>query len=170
MTQRQPQALLLEESWSFDFHRKETTSHIMNAKNIAYWVTTVLASLPMLGSGLGKLTGAEQIVQNMAQHGVPASVRLILGFWMVLAPLALLAPGFARIKEWAYAGIGFAMTGAAAVHVMDGDPVGQTIVPLVILGFAVASYLLRPASRRLDVPSEETGGRRVSVTGEPLTV
>ncbi len=141
----------------------------MNAKNIAYWITTVLASLPMLGSGLGKLTGAEQIVQNMANHGVPASVRLILGFWMVLAPLALLAPGFARLKEWAYAGIGFAMTGAAAVHVMDGDPFGQTIVPLVILGFAVASYVLRPASRRLDAPVENSSERRFPVVGEPMT-
>lgn len=141
----------------------------MNAKNIGYWITTALVSLPMLGSGIGKLTGAEQIVQNMANHGIPASVRLILGFWMVLAPLALLAPGFPRVKEWAYAGIGFAMTGAFAVHVMDGDPIGATLTPLVILGFGVASYLLRPASRKLTNSAEEAGNERLAPAhGEPV--
>jgi hypothetical protein len=58
-------------------------------------------------------------------------------------------PGFGRVKEWAYAGMVFDLTGASASHAASGDPVGNVVTPLVILAVVVASYLLRPESRTL---------------------
>ena len=119
------------------------------ARTIAYWITTVLAALPMLGSGSAKLMHAEQIVGNMKHLGYPEYIVNILGPWMVLGGIALLLPGFARVKEWAYAGIVFAMSGAVLSHLFAGDAFGQLMPPLVIMGLALASYFLRPPSRRL---------------------
>jgi len=127
----------------------------MNARTIGYWATTGLLSFAMLGSGAGKLAQAEPLVESMAHLGYPTYVMTILGAWYVSAALALLAPGLPRLKEWAYAGIVFAMTGAFASHIMAGDPVGPSMPTLVLAGLAVASWWLRPASRRLDAPAAE---------------
>lgn len=67
----------------------------------------------------------------------------------MLGGLALLAPRLPLLKEWAYAGIAFNLSGAAVSHLAIGHPAAKVIVPLVILGLAAASWALRPASRRL---------------------
>lgn len=121
----------------------------MNARTIGYWASTGLVAVAMLGGGFGKLTQAEPLVESMNHLGYPLYLMTILGTWYALAAVALLAPGLGRLKEWTYAGIVFAMTGAFASHVLAGDPVGQSAPTLVLTGLAVASYVLRPASRRL---------------------
>lgn len=125
----------------------------MTAKNIAYWATTGLLSVAMLGSGVGKLTQQEPLVQSMEHLGFPLYMMTILGVWYVLAPVALLAPRLGRLKEWAYAGVVFAMTGAFAAHILAGDGVAMAAPTLVLTALAVASYLLRPASRQLGAAS-----------------
>lgn len=119
-------------------------------KKIGYWVVTVLVALPLLGSGFANLTLQPPIVESMAHLGYPEWFPRILGTWKLLAVVALLAPGFPKVKEWAYAGITFAMSGAFASHLFAGDGFGQSVAPLVVLGFALASYALRPESRRLE--------------------
>jgi hypothetical protein len=121
----------------------------MGSKSIGYWATTGLTAVAMGGSGMGKLMGAPEIQANFAKLGYPVYLMTILGVWMLGAAVVLLLPGFRLAKEWAYAGIVFAMTGAFASHLAAGDPLGQALPPLFITGFAVASYLLRPESRRL---------------------
>jgi hypothetical protein len=74
---------------------------------------------------------------------------VILGVWKLLAAVALLAPALPRLKEWAYAGILFNLTGAAATHAFVKDPVSDIVSPLVLLAVGVASWALRPADRRL---------------------
>jgi hypothetical protein len=74
---------------------------------------------------------------------------IILGLWKVAGAGAILLPRTPLLKEWAYAGIVFDLTGAAASHAFSGDPPSNVITPLVILGLAAASWALRPASRRL---------------------
>ena len=86
----------------------------------------------------------------MKKLGYPLYFPRILGAWKLLAAVALLAPGFPRVKEWAYAGITFAMTGAFISHIAAGDPVATWFPPLVVLALALGSYALRPADRRLD--------------------
>ena len=123
-----------------------------DTKTIAYWATTGLFLLPIAGSGFADVTLAPDIQGAMDHLGYPMYFAQILGTWKLLAVVAVLAPGFARIKEWAYAGVFFAMTGAALSHLAVGDGIGGAGVPLVIGAFAMASYALRPASRTLAAP------------------
>lgn len=119
----------------------------MDVKNAAYWGTTALFSLALGGGGLGHLSGA--MAEAMAHLGYPAYFSTIIGTWKVLGVVALLAPGFPRLKEWAYAGFTVLLTGAAASHAASGDGAVEVIVPLVLLGVMAASWALRPASRVL---------------------
>jgi hypothetical protein len=107
----------------------------------------------VLGSGgVGDLLRPPQVVEIMTHLGYPAYVCVILGVWKVLGVVALLAPGTPRLKEWAYAGTLFDFTGAAASHIAVGDSVGDIATPLVLTFLAIASWALRPPSRRLAGP------------------
>ncbi len=134
-------------------HFKEKT---MNKKTIVYWGFTGVASLALLGSGLANVAGAEEVVKNLTALGYPEYFPKILGIWKVLAAIALLAPGFAKVKEWAYAGVTFAMTGATFSHILAGDPIGAAIPPLFILALVAGSYFLRPAGRRIEAAGDDS--------------
>ncbi|MFZ0580518.1 MAG: DoxX family protein [Candidatus Acidiferrales bacterium] len=124
------------------------------AKNIAYWTTTGLVAFFMSG-------GVAQIAQFKANpHGVvpqlgyPLYFFAILGFWKVLGAIAILAPRLPRLKEWAYAGIFFDLTGAAVSCAAVGGYGAfgfHVIAPLLIAGLTVASWALRPQSRTIGV-------------------
>ena len=116
----------------------------MNTKRIAFLGTTGLLSVALLGSGTMKLLSAEPLKQTMDHLGYPVYLLHILGVLMVAAVVALWLPGFQRLKEWAYAGIAFQMTGAFASHLLVGDTLRQSTAVLGLLGLSVASYLLRP--------------------------
>lgn len=122
----------------------------MSNKTKGYWVLTVLAALAMIAGGFANVTLQEPIEASMKNLGYPLYFPRILGAWKLLAAVALLAPGFPRVKEWAYAGITFAMTGAFISHVAAGDPILMALPPLAVLAVALGSYALRPADRRLD--------------------
>jgi uncharacterized membrane protein YphA (DoxX/SURF4 family) len=118
-------------------------------KSAAYWVTTVLGPASFVIGGVLFLSHGEQQVATLAQLGYPPYVLDILGLWKLLAVIAVLVPGFPRLKEWAYAGFFFELTGAAASHAFVGNDVGQILAPLGFLALVMASWALRPASRRL---------------------
>jgi hypothetical protein len=73
----------------------------------------------------------------------------MIGAWKILGGIAVLAPRFPRLKEWAYAGIFFDLSGAAISHAVTGDPATNVVVPLVLVAIGFASWTLRPASRKL---------------------
>ena len=137
----------------------------MNGKTIGYWVTTGLIALAFGFGGFADLSRGPEMVEGMTKLGYPVYFMVILGLWKVLAVPALLAPKLPRLKEWAYAGIAFDLTGAAFSHAAAGDAAGKVITPLVILAIAVASWALRPASRKLSAPAEgaPASGRSVGV-------
>lgn len=84
------------------------------------------------------------------QHlGYPPYFAAMLGAWKLLGALAIAAPGFPRLKEWAYAGFAFDLIAAAASRAAVGDGAADIVAPLVFLALVVASWALRPASRRL---------------------
>jgi hypothetical protein len=116
-------------------------------KVIGYWVTTGLFAAAFLASGAAELASAPAAVTATLALGYPAYFLTILGVWKVLSAPALLAPGLPRLKEWAYAGIFFDLTGAAASHAFSGDAAGKIATPLVLLLIAAASWALRPPSR-----------------------
>ncbi|MCQ3975224.1 MAG: DoxX family protein [Anaerolineae bacterium] len=85
--------------------------------------------------------------------GYPAYFMTIIGVWYMLAGVALLVPRFPRLKEWAYAGLIFNYTGAAASHLAVGDGAGMLVAPIIFTGLTVASWTLRPPARRDLSPS-----------------
>lgn len=129
----------------------------MKSRRIFYWISTALLALAMAGSATMKLTRAEPLVQGMEHLGFPSYMMTILGVWYAGAAIALLIPAMPRIKEWAYAGITFALTGAVFSHLAMGDPVAQWAPLPVLLLLTAASYVLRPDDRRLH-PLESSSG------------
>ena len=130
----------------------------MKIKIIIYWVTTVLIALETLAGGVTDLAqGRASVVSGpfvadvITHLGYPVYLLTILGVWKLAGGVTLLVPGFPRLKEWAYAGIFFELTGAAASFVARGEITGDLIAPLVLTGLAVASWALRPQSRTLGV-------------------
>src|SRR6476661_8118899 len=119
----------------------------MNARPIAYWITTGLTAFVFLSGGAADVARPSFVMEGMTHLGYPANFVVILGIWKVLGGIAVLAPGLPRLKEWAYAGMLFDLTGAAASHAAVGDPVPKIVTPLVILVIVMASWALRPESR-----------------------
>jgi uncharacterized membrane protein YphA (DoxX/SURF4 family) len=118
-------------------------------RRIAYWVTTALTAFIFLSGGVADLVRPAPVVEGMTHLGYPVYFMLILGVWKVLGGIAVLVPRFPRLKEWAYAGMLFDLTGAAASHASVGDPVAKVVTPLLLLVIVVASWALRPEGRRL---------------------
>lgn len=125
-------------------------SQVTKARTIGYWAATGLVVLVMGAGGVADLSGQPEVTEGLARLGYPAYLATILGVWKVGGALVLFAPGLRLLKEWAYAGIAFDLIGAAASHVYVKDPVGEVVVPLVVLGLTGASWMLRPTSRRLN--------------------
>ena len=121
----------------------------MNKRVIGYWLLTGLFCLAMGAGGTMNLMRADVQKEAMTALGYPEYLMTILGVAKLLGVIALLIPGVPLLKEWAYAGFTFDLLGASASHAFVGDPIAETIVPLVVLGLAVGSYCLRPESRRL---------------------
>jgi uncharacterized membrane protein YphA (DoxX/SURF4 family) len=127
----------------------------VKAKNIVYWTTTVLVALPIGSGGVAQLARVPGTVEGFVHIlGYPPYFVTILGFWKVLGAIAILAPRFPRLKEWAYAGIFFDLTGAAASCAAVGGYGAygfHVIAPLFIAVLAVASWALRPQSRTIGI-------------------
>ena len=138
-------------------------------KTIGYWVATGLSALLILYSGALDLTRAPDVVVGLAHLGYPAYLATLLGVWKVLGAIAIVVPRFPRLKEWAYAGLAFDLTGAAVSHAASGDPVANIVTPLVILGVIVASWVLRPDSRRLATMAPLRAGSDVGVAAVAVT-
>jgi hypothetical protein len=121
----------------------------MKTRRIGYWTTTAITALAFLAGGVADVGRGPEVVAGMAHLGYPVYFVVLLGVWKLLAAPALLAPGLPRLKEWAYAGIAFDLTGAAVSHAVVGDGPAKIITPLVLLAVAAASWALRPANRAL---------------------
>lgn len=114
---------------------------------VGYWIITGLLVAEMLVGGIWDVARTRHVVEVVTQLGYPAYILTILGVWKLLAVPALLAPRLPLLKEWAYAGIFFEMTGAAVSHMTHGGG-SEVIVTLVTAALAVCSWWLRPKSRR----------------------
>lgn len=118
-------------------------------KTIAYWTTTILGPASFVIGGVIHLTGAGDVIETLHHLGYPAYFATILGTGKLLGAIVSVIPGTPRLKEWAYAGFFFNLTAAAVSRAAVGDGAAHVIAPLVFLALVLASWALRPASRRL---------------------
>ena len=142
------------------------TRATVKLKTIAYWVTTAIIEFELLVGGIADLVhgrvllvAGPPVVDVLAHLGYPAYLLTILGIWKLLAAIALAVPGFPRLKEWAYAGVFFHMTGAAASWIAIGDKTGEFVTPTVFAAFALASWALRPPERIMGTLASGCAGR-----------
>jgi len=117
-------------------------------QTIGYWLTTGLLVFCMTG-GIFELLGMNTTKDGIMRLGYPSYIIPALGLGKILAILAILWPGLPRLKEWAYAGIFFNMLGAVVSHVACNDPAWSIVVTVTIAALTLASWALRPHSRRL---------------------
>jgi uncharacterized membrane protein YphA (DoxX/SURF4 family) len=129
----------------------------MQKKKIGYWVATGLLAFAFVSGGIADVVQPKPVVEGMTRIGYPLYFLTIIGLWKVLGALALVWPGLPRLKEWAYAGVFFLMTGAAVSHAVCGET-GHVIAPVVLAVLGMVSWVLRPSSRRLGIAEEETVG------------
>jgi uncharacterized membrane protein YphA (DoxX/SURF4 family) len=131
---------------------------MMKMKVIGYWTATAVLAGVLVGGGVMDLLHGPEVlvgqffIQTMQHLGYPLYLLTILGCWKLLGAIALLVPRFPRLKEWAYAGTFFNMTGAAASYAVCGEKVG-TLILLILSVLTLASWVLRPQSRTLGVLS-----------------
>ena len=120
---------------------------------IIYWIATIWLSLGMLSTGvvqLLKLKGdGPGSLETMTHLGYPAYFVTILGVSKILGVVALLIPKFPLLKEWAYAGFFFMMSGAIFTHIAAGNSMSEIFPSLLLLILIVVSWYFRPSDRKI---------------------
>jgi hypothetical protein len=109
-----------------------------------YWIITIIIAIVFFITGVGNLVPFEHIAQDMLHLGYPTYFRIILGSWKILGAVTILFPGIPRLKEWAYAGMVFDLTGAMFSRLATGSGVMLAIIPMAIAGLVLISWALRP--------------------------
>ena len=136
------------------------TNMMSSSRVMSYWVMTMVTALELLAGGVTDLihgrtalVAGEPVAEVLAHLGYPVYLLTILGVWKLLGAIALLAPRFPRLKEWAYAGSFFVYAGAVASGMVRGldDPGTFIWPPLIFAVLTLASWALRPQSRTLGV-------------------
>ena len=122
----------------------------MTKKNkIIYWIATLWLALGMTSTGIVQIIKLKEEVNMMAHLGYPLYFLTLLGVWKILGVIAILIPKFPLLKEWAYSGFFFAMSGAVFSHLACGDEAIALFGPLLLLALTVTSWYFRPAERKI---------------------
>lgn len=121
-----------------------------NLNKIIYWLATALLSFGMLGSGVSQLLQLDDMKELIAHVGYPMYIMYIIGVWKILGVIVILVPKLPLLKEWAYAGFFFLMTGALVSHLFMGDAGSAIFGPLFQTIFVLLSWYFRPANRKLN--------------------
>lgn len=125
---------------------------------IIYWIATIWLSLGMISTGivqLFKLKGnGPGSLSSMTTLGYPEYFVKLLGVAKILGVIVLLIPKFPLLKEWAYAGFFFMMSGAIFTHIAAGNSISEIFPSLLLLILIVISWYFRPASRKLNFSNQ----------------
>ncbi len=116
---------------------------------IIYWVATIWLSLGMVSTGIVQIIRMDEEVQKINELGYPSYFLTIIGIWKLLGVLAVLVPKFPLVKEWAYAGFFFLMSGAIFTHLAVGDEAVEYFGPTLLLVLTIVSWFYRPAGRKI---------------------
>src|SRR5689334_19143737 len=107
---------------------------------IVYWIATIWAAFGMVSTALIQLFRAKDGIDMMHHLGYPLYFLSILGTWKILGAIAILIPRHPVLKEWAYAGFVFAMTGAAVSRLYLGDSLSAILPSLFLLFLVLVSW------------------------------
>lgn len=116
---------------------------------IIYWIVTLWLALGMTSTGIVQLIKMKDEVVMMNHLGYPIYFLTLLGIWKILGVIAILIPKFHLLKEWAYAGFFFAMSGAIFSHLACGDDAITLFGPVLLLILTIASWYFRPVERKI---------------------
>ncbi len=116
---------------------------------IIYWIATIWLSLGMVSTGIVQIIKMEEEVDMITGLGYPVYILTILGVWKMLGVIAVLIPKFPLIKEWAYAGFFFTMSGAAISHLIVGDEASTLFGPILLIVLTIVSWYFRPENRKV---------------------
>ena len=116
---------------------------------IIYWVITIFLSSGMTAGGIQQMLQIGGYNEIVTRLGYPLYLLSILGVWKILGVVAILIPKFPLLKEWAYAGFLFVMSGAFISHLVVGEPFTEAMPSLTLLAATVLSWYFRPAERKI---------------------
>jgi uncharacterized membrane protein YphA (DoxX/SURF4 family) len=126
----------------------------MSKRNkIIYWIATGWLALGMASTGVVQLLQIEENIRPILDLGYPAYFLIILGIWKLLGAIVILIPRCPLLKEWAYAGFFFAMSGAVFSHLASESPLTEILPALLLLTLTVISWFFRPEERRVMIPA-----------------
>ena len=135
---------------------------MMRKNKIIYWISTIWLASGMLATGVQQLLRAKVEgaisppgVDGIVHLGFPIYFLTIIGIWKILGVVALLIPKYPLLKEWAYAGFFFIMTGAIFSHVAVGDPLKELIPASLLLVLTVVSWYFRSSDRKISFVNRE---------------
>ncbi|EXG82428.1 DoxX family protein [Cryptosporangium arvum] len=133
-----------------------------------YWSTTIVLVFVLFTGGIADLVRAQATAEGVYQLGYPPIFLTILGTWKVLGAVALLAPRYPRLKEWAYAGCFFNFSGAVVSHLVAGSAVSHVVITGALAAVTLVSWATRPADRTLGVL--DVAGRTIDPTTSPRRI
>jgi hypothetical protein len=116
---------------------------------IIYWIAAAWLSLGMLSTGIVQLLKMKQEVDLFTHLGYPIYFLTLLAVWKFLGVVIVLMPKAPLLKEWAYAGFFFAMSGAIISHIQLGDSFAETFPPILLLILTIVSWYFRPDERKV---------------------
>ncbi|WP_303894412.1 DoxX family protein [Terrimonas ferruginea] len=122
---------------------------IEKRNRLIYWIATAWLALGMLSTAIVQLLHHQQELDSITHLGYPAYLLTIIGAWKILGVIAVLVPGFLLLKEWAYAGFFFVMSGAVVSHIIMNDSFKEIGPGLLLIALTVLSWYFRPPNRRI---------------------
>jgi len=128
---------------------EKTKNTSVKRNKIIYWIATIWLALGMVSTAIVQLLENKEEVAMFTHLGYPIYLLTIIGVWKMLGVIAVLFPKTPLIKEWAYAGFFFVMTGAVFSHFASGDGAKEFFGPLLLIILTVVSWYFRPADRKI---------------------
>ena len=127
----------------------ETQNKSEKRNKIIYWIFTLWMALGMISTAIVQLMKHKDELANFTNLGYPAYLMTIIGVWKTLGVIVVLIPKTPLLKEWAYAGFFFVMSGAVVSHIILGDSFGRTFPAVLLLVLVLISWYFRPSDRKI---------------------
>lgn len=129
----------------------ETSNRSEKRTKIIYWIFTLWMALGMVSTAIVQLMKNKDELANFTNLGYPAYLMTIIGVWKILGVIVILIPKQLLLKEWAYAGFFFVMSGAVISHLIVGDSAGRTFPAVLLLVLVIISWYFRPSNRKITI-------------------